>query len=427
MTSQGGGKRPLDGIRVADFSWFGAGPIVGRTLANFGAEVVRIESEYKVDSLRLMQPVPAGMPATYNTGGFFNNFNAGKHSFLLNMNAEGARAVAYRLVERSDVFLTNHTPRVVAKWGVDYASLRAVNPRIIAAYQPMQGSTGPHKDFIGFGAVLTPVSGLSHLSGDPARPPIGVGTNFPDFTLNPGHTMTAILAALRHRERTGVGQMVELAQIESVAATLGPALLDYTVNGRVATRTGNRSSWMAPHGVFRCRDQARSHPAAVAQDPHVRERWIAIAVRDDDEWAALCAAAPGSAFAGDARFATVAGRQRHEDALESAISAWTSGEDAASLQERLQAAGVPAHLVQDAEDMLDHDAHLRARGYYRRLEHPETGRSAYDGPIVGLHETPGDLRWAAPLFGEHTYEVATRILGYSDDEVSELVAAGVLA
>jgi crotonobetainyl-CoA:carnitine CoA-transferase CaiB-like acyl-CoA transferase len=427
MTPREDGKRPLDGIRVADFSWFGAGPIVGRTLADFGAEVVRIESEYKIDALRLTEPVPPDRPATYNTGGFFNNFNAGKHSFLLNMNAEGARDVAYRLVERSDVFLTNHTPRVVAKWGVDYPSLRAVNPRIIAAYQPMQGATGPHRDFLGFGAVLTPISGLSHLSGDPARPPIGVGTNYPDFTLNPGHTMTAILAALRHRERTGAGQMVELAQIESVAATLGPALLDYTVNGRVATRTGNRSTWMAPHGVFRCRDQARSHPAAVGQNPDVRERWIAIAVRDDDDWAALCAAAPGAALAGDARFATFAGRKRHEDALESAIAAWTAGEDAASLQERLQGAGVPAHLVQDAEDMLNHDPHLRARGYYRRLEHPETGLSAYDGPVVGLGETPGDLRWAAPLFGEHTYEVATRILGYSDDEVSELVAAGVLA
>ena len=427
MTSQGGGKRPLDGIRVADFSWFGAGPIAGRTLADFGAEVVRVESEYKVDSLRVAQPTPTGRRATYNTSGFFNNFNAGKHSLLLNMNAEGARAVAYRLVERCDVFLTNHTPRVVAKWGLEYASLRAVNPRIIAAYQPMQGSTGPHRDFLGFGAVLTPISGLSHLSGDPQGRPIGVGTNYPDFTLNPGHTVTAILAALRHRERTGAGQMVEVAQIESVAATLGPALLDYAVNGRVATRTGNRSPVMAPHGVFRCRDAGRSHPAADGQDPDVRERWIAIAVRSDDEWAALCAVAAGAPFAGDERFATFAGRKRHEDTLEEALSAWTAAEDAASLQERLQAAGVPAHLVQDAEDMLDHDPHLRARGYYRRLEHPETGRSAYDGPIVGLHETPGDLRWAAPLFGQHTYEVATRILGYSDDEVSELAAAGILA
>lgn len=421
------GARPLDGIRVADFSWFGAGPIAGRTLADFGAEVVRVESEYRIDSLRIGQPIPPGKSDSYNLSGYFNNFNAAKLSFLLNLNAEGAQEVAYRLIEKSDVFLTNHTPRVIEKWGLDYPKLREVNPSIVAAYQPMQGIVGPHKDFLGFGAVLTPISGISHLSGNPDRPPFGVGTNYPDYALNPGHTVVAIVAALRHRHRTGEGQLVEMPQIESVASTLGPALLDYTVNGRVQTRTGNRSTWMAPHGVYRCRDEARSHPPAPNQDPDVRQRWIAIAVRGDADWDGLRTVASGAAFAADQRFQTILGRRRHEADLDAALGEWTATQDAAELEARLQAAGVPAALVHDAEDMLDRDEHLRARGYYHYLDHPETGRSAYDGPIAALRGTPGRLDAPAPLFGEHTMDVATRILGYSEDDVAELIAAGILA
>ena len=420
------GPRPLDGIRVVDFSWFGAGPIAGRTLADFGAEVIRVESEARIDSLRIGQPMPPGKTDSYNLSGYFNNFNAGKLSFLLNMNAERAQEVAYRIVERCDVFLTNHTPRVLAKWDMGYEKLREINPQIVAAYQPMQGVEGPHRDFLGFGAVLTPISGLSHLSGNPERLPFGVGTNYPDYALNPGHTVVAIVAALRNRERTGQGQMVELAQIESVASTLGPALLDYSVNGRVQTRDGNRSSWMAPHGVYRCLDEARSHPPEPGQNPETRERWIALAVRNDAEWSALCEVAGAASVAVDDRFDTILGRLEHEAVLDAALGEWTASQSASDLEATLQAAGVPAALVRDAEDMMDHDAHLAERGYYAYLDHPETGRSAYDGPVVKLSETPGELAAPAPLLGEHTFHVATEILGYSEDEVGELVASGVL-
>ena len=416
--------RPLDGIRVADFSWFGAGPIAGRTLADFGAEVIRIESEARVDGLRLGQPQKPGKSG-YNVCAYFNNFNAGKASLLLNMGAEGAREVALRLIERSDVFLSNLTPRVIERWGLTYDELREVNPAIIAAYQPMQGAFGPHRDFLGFGAVLTPVTGISHLSGEPQRKPVGVGTNYPDYAINPGHTVIAILAALRHRRRTGEGQRIELAQLESVAATMGPALLDYTANGRNQTRKGNRSSWMAPHAIYRCRDAARGAPHPDGST--TRERWVAIAARSDAEWNALCAVAADAAFAADERFAALLGRREHEDALNEQIGEWTAGWDAVDLAETLQAAGVPAGVVQDAEDVCEHDRHLRQRGYYEYLDHPETGVSLYDGPIVKLHETPGELIAPAPLFGEHTYRVATEILGYNAEEVAELTADGVLA
>ena len=414
MTSLNG-TRPLDGIRVADFSWFGAGPIAGRTLADFGADVIRVESEARVDGLRLAQPQKPGKSG-YNVCAYFNNFNADKRSFLLNMSAEGSRDVALRLVERSDIFLSNLTPRMFERWGLTYEDLCEVKPDIIAAYQPMQGLSGPHRDFLGFGAVLTPTTGISHLSGDPERKPVGVGTNYPDYAVNPGHTIVAILAALRHRRRTGQGQRIELAQIESVAATMGPALLDYTANGVNQIRKGNQSSWMCPHGIYRCAD-----------DPSGRERWTAIAVGDDAQWESLCTVAEGSAFATDDRFSTLLGRRRNEDELNELVAAWTASFDAASLAIQLQSVGVAASLVHDAEDMCEHDEHLAERGFYEYLVHPETDLSLYDGPIVKLHDTPGYLASAAPLFGEHTFEVATQVLGYSAEEVAEFAASGVLS
>lgn len=413
---------PLSGIRVADFSWFGAGPIAGQTLAAFGAEVVRVESEAKIDSLRIVHPFAMNPDGTFKTGynvsGYFNNFNAGKLSIQLNLNTEKGQELAYRLIERSDVFLTNFTPRVIDKWNLRYEQLRQVNPRIIAAYAPMQGLEGPHRDFLGFGAVLTPVTGISELSGFPHRPPIGVGTNYPDYVVNPGHITVAILAALRYREKTGKGQLIELPQIESVVNVLGTAVLDYLANGRVHTRAGNRHPTAAPHGAFRCRDDFESVGSP--------DRWVAIACRTEHQWHALCAAFGHPEVADDPRFATLADRKANEDELEALISSWTRDRRAEEVMELLQSHGVPCGVVQNAQDLLERDPHVAARGYYQYLDHPETGRSAYDGPVARLSGTPAYHRSPAPLLGEQTWDVCARILGLSEEEVADLLAAGVL-
>jgi benzylsuccinate CoA-transferase BbsF subunit len=372
-----------------------------------------------------VQPLAPGADGL-NISGYFNNVNAAKRSLLLNMSEPDARDVALRLVAASDVFISNFTPRVIERWRLTYDELRKVNPRIIALYAPMQGLSGPRKDFLGFGAVLTPFTGLNHLTGFAHRPPAGVGTNYPDYTINPGHSVIAIMAALRHRDRTGEGQMIELSQLESVAATIAPALMDYAANGRVQTRRGNRSDWMAPHGAFRCQDEPRSH-APLPTQPAARERWIVLAIRDDDEWRALCDVAGNASFAQDKRFQTLLERKRNEDELEQSIGDWTGAQHARAIVQRLQDAGVPAGIVQDAEDMLDHDEHLRERGYYVQLDHPETGPASHDGPVAKLHATPGELRAPAPLIGQHTFEVATEVLGYTPDEVADLVANGILA
>jgi crotonobetainyl-CoA:carnitine CoA-transferase CaiB-like acyl-CoA transferase len=411
-------KAALEGIKVADFSWFGAGPICANHLATYGATVIRIESETHVDALRTVAPF-ARDKRGYNVSGYFNNYNAGKLGMLLNLNTVKGQELALKLVEWADVFLTNITPRVIERWGLTYDKLVQVNPKIIACYQPMQGFEGPHRDFLGFGAVLTPITGYNYLSGYPDRLPFGLGTNYPDYVINPGHTLIGILAALHYRNRTGKGQHVECAQLPSSAAPLGPAIFDYTVNGRVQTRSGNRLPYAAPHGAFRCKPFGDS---GMPSD----QRWLAIGCFSDDEWNRLVDVMGSPDWAKDAKLSTLDGRKEHEDELEAGLNHWTADKDAYDLMQDLQALGVAAAMVQSAREILDVDEHIRERGYYKYLDHAETGRAAYDGPPAVLSKTPGELRSPAPLLGEHTEYVCREILGLDDEEVADLLVEGVL-
>jgi crotonobetainyl-CoA:carnitine CoA-transferase CaiB-like acyl-CoA transferase len=406
------GRLPLTGINVADFSWFGAGL--------YGATVIRVESESHVDGLRGIGPFPTGKTG-YNVSGYFNNYNANKLSVTINLNTEKGRELALRIVRWADVFLTNMTPRIIERWGLTYDKLVEVRPDIIAAYQPMQGYDGPHRDFLGFGAVLGPITGYNHLTGFPDRPPGGMGTNYPDYVINPGHTVIAIMAALRHRRRTGKGQRVELSQLESSVAALAPALFDYTANGRSQARAGNRIPHAAPHGAFRCRAIKVPTPFGEADE----QRWCVIACFDDEQWLRLRAAIGAPDWARDERFATHAGRKQHEDDLERQLEAWTSERLPEEVMETLQAAGVPAAVVQNARDCLE-DPHLRERGYYVQLEHPEAGVTTYDGPGFRLSATPARYERAAPCLGEHTHQVAREVLGLSDEEIADLLVEQVL-
>jgi benzylsuccinate CoA-transferase BbsF subunit len=247
---------------------------------------------------------------------------------------------------------------------------------------------------------------------------MGLGTNYPDYVINPGHTLVAILAALRYRRRTGKGQRIELAQIESSVAPLAPAVMDYTANGRVQGREGNRLPHAAPHGAFRCADGTH------AGQPE--DRWIALGVFDDAQWRGFVDAMGDPGWAAEARFATLEARKENEDELEAQISAWTRQHTAEELAALLQSKGVPAGVVQNARDILDADEHLKARRYYVYLDHAEAGRCAYDGPPFRLSKTPGVLRHAAPLLGEHNEHVAKEILGLGDEEIAEALVAQAL-
>lgn len=403
-------KRPLEGIRVADFSWFGAGPIAGKILADFGAEVIRIESETRVDGLRVAQPV-ADDKEGYNSSGYYNNFNPGKLSMTLNFGHPKAREIALRLIAKCDIVFENYAPRVFEKWGLTYDAMREVNPNVIFMREPMMGTWGPHRDYAGFGAVISPIAGLSYISGYPDRTPIGIGTNYSDYVINPGHAALSMLAAYRWRQRTGEGQHLEVSQLESAAAVFGQALMDYSINGNVQMRDGNRQPNAAPHNAYPCQGD---------------DRWIVIACFSDGEWDALVREMGAPAWTKDERFATLAARKRNEEELDRLVGEWTKTQVEYDLMRRLQAAGVPAGVAQNAQDMLEHDPHLKERGYYVYLDHPEAGRTAYDGPAFRLSKTPGRLAAPAPCLGEHTAQVCLDIIGMAPDEMADLVAEGAL-
>jgi len=240
---------------------------------------------------------------------------------------------------------------------------------------------------------------------------VGLGTNYTDYVINPGHAVIATLAALRYRNRTGKGQLIEVAQVESSVCVVGTAILDYAVNGRVQNRQGNRLPYAAPHGAYRCQGD---------------DRWCVIAVFSDDQWRAFCQAIGDPQWCHEERFATLQGRKQNEDELDRLVEGWTSTRTAEEVMQTLQTAGVAAGVVQNARDVLENDPHLKARGYYVYLDHPDAGPTAYDGPGFRLSKTPGGLQSPAPCLGQHTDYVCREVLQMDDEEVAQLVIEGVL-
>ena len=405
------GRLPLAGIRVADFTTWAAGPLVGKMLADHGAEVIKVESESFPDGLRLAAPKPLGNDSL-NVGGWFNNLNSSKLSIALNMNHPKARDIALRLIQVCDVVIDNFAPRVMERWGLTYAELVKIKPDIIVVNEPMQGLDGPHRDYLGFGSTIQAVAGINYLTGFRHRPPVGIGLNYPDYSANPYHTTIAVLAALRYRHKTGKGQHIEVSQVESTASVLETAILDYTANGRVQSRVGNRLPHAAPHGAYRCRGE---------------DRWCAIAVFNDEEWHAFCRVIGNPSWTKEERFATLLARKENEDELDRLVEEWTKERTPEEVMELMQRDGVAAGVVQNAEDMLVRDPQLRAREHYVYLDHSEAGRTAYDGVPFKLSATPSRPRSAAPLLGEHNDYVYKELLGMSEEEINEYLVEGVIA
>jgi benzylsuccinate CoA-transferase BbsF subunit len=400
--------RVFDGLKVADFSWVGVGPITTKYLADHGATVVRVESATRPDVLRVIPPFKGGVPGL-NRSQFFANYNTSKLGLALNLNTPEGREVAWRLIMWADVVAESFTPGTMKAWGLDYEAIARVRPDIIMISTCQQGQTGPHAHYAGFGQLASALGGYYEVTGWPDREPAGPYGAYTDF-ICPPFALAALVAALDYRRRTGKGQYLDLSQFECGLQFLGPALLDYAVNGRVATRAGNRDSQACPHGAFPC-----------AGD----DRWVAVAVTTDREWQEFCRVLGHPEWATDSRFATFLARRQNEDLLESLVAEATRTRDAYELMAALQAARVPAGVVQRCSD-LHRDPQLAHRGHWVTLNHCEMGPTVYDGIPFRLSETPGRLERPAPCLGEHTEFVLKELLGYTDEEIAGLVIAGAL-
>ncbi len=408
---------PLADVRVLDFSWFGVGPIATKIMADHGAEVIRVESEARLDSLRTAAPFPADKAGDINASGYFNNFNSSKLGITLNLNEPKSLEAVKGLAAISDVVAENFVPEVMRRYGLVYDELRKANPEIILASMPAVGLEGPSSYWGGLGSGIKAIAGLSSLTGFSNRPPIGPAGSYPDFVINSGQAAVAILAALLYRRRTGRGQRIEVAQYEATVSVSDTAILEYAANGRLPEPNANRSPVAAPHGAYRCRADSSE-----AED----DRWCAIAVFTMAQWLAFRRVLGDPFWAERPEFATLADRLAHQDELDQLVSEWTREHAAQEVMYRLQAVGVPAGVVQTNEDLLENDAHLRARGYYVYLDHLEVGRLANEGAPFKLSATPGGPRWAAPLLGQHNEHVLRTILGLSEEEINQMAVDGAI-
>jgi crotonobetainyl-CoA:carnitine CoA-transferase CaiB-like acyl-CoA transferase len=399
----------FEGLRVLDFCWVVVGPLTTKHLADHGATVIRVESVSRLDYLRSTAPFKDGRYGL-NRSQFWATFNTSKKSLGLNLSSEEGRELILRLVEewQPDIVTESFAPGQMARWGFDYESLRGIKPDIIYFSTTQLGQTGAYAQYAGFGNLGAAIAGLNQVTGWPDRSPIGPWGAMPDM-VNPPLAMTAIIAALEYRRRTGKGQRLDLSQVEGSLQYIAPSLLEFTANGAVAERIGNRDPEMAPHGVF-----------PVAGD----DRWIAIAVRDDEDWSALGGVAAGESWAIDRGFAHFAGRKEHEDELETAIATWTATKDGEQLMLQLQAAGVPAAVVKSCLELMN-DPQLTEANFFHETEHLECGKMPVDGPSFRLSVTPWNAT-GAPVLGEHNEEILTDILKISDPDLSELVAEGVI-
>jgi crotonobetainyl-CoA:carnitine CoA-transferase CaiB-like acyl-CoA transferase len=420
---------PLQGVRIFDFSWFLASAGGTRFAAALGADVIKVEWKDNPDTrLAAMSPVggrEARRAATAplkgvtdpDMGGQFNNKNSGKSGISLNIRHPKGMEIARRLIAQSDVVAEGFSPGVLQRLGLGYDALCALRPDIIYVQQSGMGGVGTYGRFRTIGPVAAAFAGTSEMSGmpEPAMP-AGWGYSFLDW-IGAYSFATAITGALYHRDRTGRGQWIDSSQCESGIFLKGVPILDWSANGRVWNRIGNRSPYKpaAPHGAYRCAGE---------------DRWIAIAVFDEASWQALARTARRPDWLADPRFATLESRLLHQDALDAAITEWTRDQDAHACMEVLQQAGVPAGVCQNAEDRCERDPQLAALDWFTEVTGTKIGRWPVTEIPARMSATPpysgGIIDRGAPGYGEDNARILGDLLGYSSAEVAALADEGVI-
>ena len=405
------GPSALAGIRVVEFGPYVALPLTGRILGSLGAEVIKVETNKVLDEMSF---IPA-----WSRGAGQPEYQRGKRRITLDVRTEAGRDLMLEMVRISDVFMTNFRRNVLDRWGIDFPEIRKQRPDAIIMWQTGLGGHGPYYTYKSFGILVQHLSGVSLMTGLPDEPPGVVNTSYSDY-----HTgvfqPAGIIAALMRRNLTGKTATLESSIFKSGVATGGPALLDYQVNGRGPQRRGNRDAWAVPHNVYVCAGE---------------DRYIAIAVSDDDQWVRLRKAMGDPEWAAAAEYETRLGRRRNEDSLDAGIADWTRQHESLDLMEKLQAAGVPAGMVSQGRD-LNENAHLKSRQFYQDTQYWEAERD-----VKATEWTEGEsVSWSIPAkmsetpipfgkysnIGEDNAYVFGQLLGMPNSEIERLEAEGVI-
>ena len=402
-------------------------PYAGAYLADMGAEVIKIDTHHSqfVDTTRTLNgPYPDNEPGElyWERGGTFQTLNRGKRSLTLDLRAPEALEVLNSLLRVSDIFLENFTPRVLSRFGLDYASVKKIKPDLIMVSNTGYGHSGPYSNFGAMATALEPTHGTGAFTGylEPdvrgslaaGQVPNKIANSYTDF-LASWTAQLAILACLLYRARTGRGVWIDLAMYQVGASFMGEGLLDYSFNGRRDRRIGNRHEYFSPHGCYPCRGE---------------DEWVVLAVRNDSDWHAFCLALGRPALDRDPRFADPVSRYQNQDALDELIRAWTSGRNQYEVMEELQSRGIPCGPVLNAQGLLA-DPHLRARGFFETVEHsPATGlgRKEYVSRGWNLSDSDIYIRGEAPQLGEANDYVLGDVLGLSRAAILDLRKKGVI-
>jgi benzylsuccinate CoA-transferase BbsF subunit len=401
-------RLPLSDVTIADFSWVLAGPRCTSWLGAMGARVIKIEGPRRPDQFRSIAIHEPGHDDAESSGAF-HGLNFSKLGCTIDFTLPEGVALARRLIAVSDVVIENFAYGVMQKVGLTYDVVREIRPDIIMVSSSAMGQTGPDRAHVAYGNLLHTFSGLNSVTGHPGSDAGSLGGTFTD-PLTGTTLVFVVLAALWHRRHTGEGQFIDVAMTEATMMQLPEFILDYTVNSRVARPHGNADGVAAPNNCYPCRGD---------------DRWVAISVRDEDEWSAFCRALGEPAWARDPCFSSQLARFEHREELDAHVAAWTrqlAPEEAADL---LQRAGVPAGPSENAAELYD-DPHLRRRGFFVDVEHPVVGKKPVMRLPWLLAPGPNGQYSPAPLLGQHNDVVFREILGLSDGELGELRAKGVI-
>ncbi len=400
----------LAGIRVVELGWAAAGPLVGKYLADHGAEVIHLESASALDPFRTTYPPFKENRPGPDRAGMFAFYNAGKLGATCDLrNARAAEAVL-RLVARADVVIESFPAGTLARRGLGVPALRSARADVVVLSSCNQGQTGPLAQHPGYGSQLTALAGFNQLLGEPGRTPVILYGPYIDYVAV-GYGVIAVTAALVRRRRTGEGCVIDLSQYEAGLQFLSPALLEHAANGVIPTRDGDRDRVAVPHGVYPCRGD---------------DRWVALSVWDDDEWTRFRAALGDPAWARPARLATVEGRRAAETEVDRRIGEWTSPRTREEVVDALRARRLRAAPVETVSELFA-DPQLAHREMWRAVPHPVLERVTVMAPPFRLSATPARIERAGPTLGADNDYVWREVAGLTPDEYATLAAEGVFA